>query len=86
MLEMIEPLVLTIPGIFVTLGAQIVAEIGDIGRFRSGASVAKYAGLNSGVSQSGEVRGQRVTHNEDGIALSQARRLACRRKRPQVRP
>lgn len=54
MLEAIEPLVLTIPGVSVTLGAQIVAEIGDIGRFRNGASVVKYAGLNSGVSQSGE--------------------------------
>lgn len=63
MLEMIEPLVLTIPGISVTLGAQIVAEIGDIGRFRSGASVAKYAGLNSGVSQSGkfEAKGSPIT-------------------------
>lgn len=66
MLEMIEPLVLTIPGIFVTLGAQIVAEIGDIGRFRSGASVAKYAGLNSGVSQSGkfEAKGSPITKTE----------------------
>lgn len=54
MLEAIEPLVLTIPGVSVTLGAQIVAEIGDIGRFKNGASVVKYAGLNSGVSQSGE--------------------------------
>lgn len=53
-LKAIEPLVLTIPGVSVTLGAQIVAEIGDIGRFGSGASVVKYAGLNSGVSQSGE--------------------------------
>lgn len=63
MLEMIEPLVLTIPGISVTLGAQIVAEIGDIGRFRSGASVAKCAGLNSGVSQSGkfEAKGSPIT-------------------------
>lgn len=63
MLEAIAPLVLTIPGISVTLGAQIVAEIGDIGRFRSGASVVKYAGLNSGVSQSGkfEAKGSPIT-------------------------
>lgn len=52
-LEKIEPLVLTIPGVSVTLGAQIVAEIGDATRFGSGASIVKYAGLNSGVSQSG---------------------------------
>lgn len=63
MLEAIAPLVLTIPGVSVTLGAQIVAEIGDIGRFRSGASVVKYAGLNSGVSQSGkfEAKGSPIT-------------------------
>lgn len=53
MLEAIEPLVLTIPGVSVVTGAQIVAEIGDIGRFKNGASVVKYAGLNSGVNQSG---------------------------------
>lgn len=55
-LKTIEPLVLTIPGISVVLGAQIVAEIGDIGRFKNGASVVKYAGLNSGVNQSGEFK------------------------------
>lgn len=38
LLELVEPLVLTIPGISYTTGAQIVAEIGDIGRFRSAAA------------------------------------------------
>lgn len=63
MLEAIEPLVLTIPGISVTTGAQIVAEIGDIRRFKNGASVVKYAGLNSGVNQSGgfEAKGSPIT-------------------------
>ncbi len=63
MLGAIEPLVLTIPGVSVTLGAQIGAEIGDIGRFRNGASVVKYAGLDSGVSQSGafEAKGSPIT-------------------------
>lgn len=49
----IEPLILTIPGISVVLGSQIVAEIGDVHRFKNAASVVKYAGLNSGVDQSG---------------------------------
>ena len=59
----IEPLILTIPGISVTLGAQIVAEIGDVRRFKSAASIVKYAGLNSGVSQSGkfEAEGEPIT-------------------------
>ena len=50
----IEPLVLTIPGVSLATGAQIVAEIGDISRFRSAAALVSYAGLNSSVSQSGQ--------------------------------
>lgn len=53
LLERIEPLVLTIPGISYTTGAQVVAEIGDISRFRSAAALVSYAGLNSSVNQSG---------------------------------
>lgn len=53
-LQQVEPLILTIPGISDTLGAQIVAEIGDIRRFKNAPAIVKYAGLNSGVSESGE--------------------------------
>ena len=53
-IEKIEPLILTIPGISHTLGAQIVAEIGDINRFHSAPAVVKYAGINPSISQSGE--------------------------------
>ncbi len=63
LLDRIEPLILTIPGVSVTLGAQIVAEIGDVRRFKNAASIVKYAGLNSGVSQSGqfEADGEPIT-------------------------
>lgn len=63
LLEMLEPLILTIPGISVVLGAQIVAEIGDVSRFKNAASIVKYAGLNSGVNQSGkfEAAGSPIT-------------------------
>ncbi len=63
LLERVEPLILTIPGVSVTLGSQIVAEIGDVSRFRNAASIVKYAGLNSGVSQSGkfEAKGSPIT-------------------------
>lgn len=54
LLELVEPLVLTIPGVSYTTGAQIVAEIGDAGRFRNAAALVSYAGLNSGVNQSGK--------------------------------
>ena len=54
LLARIEPNITTIPGVGTVTGAQIVAEIGDVKRFRSAASIVKYAGLNSGVDESGE--------------------------------
>ena len=54
LLDRVEPLVLTIPGVSYATGAQIVAEIGDIGRFRNAPALVSYAGLNSSVSQSGK--------------------------------
>ena len=53
-IEAVEPLILTIPGIGHTLGAQIVSEIGDVRRFHSAAAVVKYAGINPSISQSGK--------------------------------
>lgn len=78
MLEAIEPLALTVPGVSVTLGARIVAEIGDIGRFKNGASAVRYAGLNSGVSQSGEfeAKGSPITKTGSPY-LRRAVRLAA---------
>ena len=52
--EAVEPLVLTIPGIGHTLGAQIVSEIGDVRRFRNASAIVKYAGINPSISQSGK--------------------------------
>lgn len=62
-LERIEPLILTVPGVSVATGAQIVAEIGDVSRFKNAASIVKYAGINPGVSQSGrfEAKGSPIT-------------------------
>ena len=54
LLERVEPLVLTIPGVSYATGAQIVAEIGDVSRFRNAPALVSYAGLNSGVNQSGK--------------------------------
>lgn len=53
-LARVEPNITTVPGVSTTTGAQIVAEIGDVRRFKGAASVVKYAGLNSGVSESGK--------------------------------
>ena len=54
LLERVEPLVLTIPGISYTTGAQHGSEIGDVSRFRNAAALVSYAGLNSSVNQSGK--------------------------------
>jgi transposase len=54
LLEPVGPLVLAIPGISYTTGAQTVAEVGGMGRFRSASALVGYAGLNSSVNQSGK--------------------------------
>ena len=53
-LDAIEPLILTIPGIGYTIGAQIVSEIGDVNRFHNASSIVKYAGLNPSINESGK--------------------------------
>ena len=65
-LEKVEPNITTIPGISTTTGAQIVAEIGDVRRFRNAASIVKYAGLNSGVDESGKFSAQGVPITKHG--------------------
>lgn len=56
-------LLLTIPGIHFVIAAGIIAEIGDIGRFRTPQQLSSYAGLVSRVHQSGKsVRRGGITH------------------------
>ncbi len=66
LLARIEPNITTIPGVSTTTGAQIVAEIGDVRRFRSAASIVKYAGLNSGVDESGRFSAEGVPITKHG--------------------
>lgn len=63
LLGKVEPNITTIPGVSTTTGAQIVAEIGDVKRFRNAASIVKYAGLNSGVDESGK-------YSADGVPIT----------------
>lgn len=63
LLARVEPDITTIPGVSTTTGAQIVAEIGDVKRFRNAASIVKYAGLNSGVDESGK-------HSAEGVPIT----------------
>lgn len=83
LLESIEPLILTIPGVSHTTGAQIVAEIGDVSRFKNAAAIVSYAGINPSVSQSGkfELEGGSITKNGSPYlrrALYLAAQGACR--------
>lgn len=66
LLERIEPNITTIPGVSTTTGAQIVAEIGDVKRFKNAASIVKYAGLNSGVDESGKFSAEGVPITKQG--------------------
>lgn len=47
-------LLITMPGVDVTVALAILAALGDIGRFKDGNHVAAYLGLVPSVSQSGE--------------------------------
>ena len=53
-MDKIDSPILSIPGISYTLGAIIVAEIGDIRRFSSPAKLLAFAGLEPSVYQSGK--------------------------------
>ena len=66
LLAKVEPNITTLPGVSTTTGAQIVAEIGDVRRFKSAASIVKYAGLNSGVDESGKHSAQGVPITKHG--------------------
>lgn len=66
LLERVEPNITTIPGVSITTGAQIVAEIGDVKRFKNAASTVKYAGLNSGVDESGKFSAEGVPITKQG--------------------
>ena len=66
LLAKVEPNITTIPGVSTTTGAQIAAEIGDVRRFRNAASIVKYAGLNSGVDESGKFSAEGVPITKHG--------------------
>lgn len=66
LLARVEPNIATIPGVSTTTGAQIVSEIGDVKRFKNAASIVKYAGLSSGVDESGKFSAKGVPITKHG--------------------
>jgi transposase len=59
-LSALDSYLVTIPGIGSVLAASILAEIGDISRFATGAKLVAYTGIDPTVRQSGDFTG---THN-----------------------
>jgi len=83
-MDEINSVILTIPGISYTLGAIILAEIGDINAFDDPAKLLAFAGLEPGVSQSGNF----ISNNQKMVkrgskylrwAILQAARLTAMR-------
>ena len=75
----IQSPITTIPGIGCVLGAAILSEIGDIGRFSSPAKLQAYAGVDPSISDSGtsvSAPGHMVKHGSHYLrwALCQAAR------------
>ncbi|OUO92469.1 hypothetical protein B5F40_00795 [Gordonibacter sp. An230] len=66
LLAKLEPNITTVPGASTTTGAQIVAEIGNVRRFKGAASIVKYAGPSSGVDESGRFSAQGVPITKHG--------------------
>ena len=85
LLDEVEPLILTVPGVSYKLGAQIVAEIGDVKRFKNAAAIVKYAGINPSKSQSGTFEGEASHITKQGspylrraLYLAAMAQLKCR--------
>lgn len=59
-------LILSVPGVGPILGAAILGEIGDIGRFENAKKLRAYAGLDATVYQSGIFEGSRARVSKRG--------------------
>jgi len=66
LMEQLDTHITTIPGIGLVNGACIVAEIGDIDRFRSTKSLVAFAGLDPSVHESGEFQGTNSSVSKRG--------------------
>jgi transposase len=77
----------TIPGIGKTLGAVILGEIGDFGRFEKASQLVAFAGIDATVNQSGEFEGTNNRMSKRGSpylrrALFQAALVAATGRNP----
>jgi len=73
----VETTLTSLPGISTILAAAIIAEIGDIKRFKTSSQLVSFAGINPTVRQSGQFTGTRNRMSKKGspylrLALWQA--------------
>ena len=66
LLHEVAPQVLTVPGVSARLGAQIVAEVGDVSRFPSASHLVSFAGLDPVRCQSGDFEAPRSRISKKG--------------------
>ena len=60
------PCIMSIVGIGENLAARLIAELGDMSRFKSRRAIAAYAGLNPKIRQSGDVDGIHLAIEKKG--------------------
>ena len=87
LLDKMNSLITTIPGIGNITGSTILGEIGDIKRFSNPSKLAAYAGIDATVSQSGEYSSTNNKMSKRGSpylrkALFQSALVACLGKNP----
>ncbi len=58
--------IVSIPGIGENLAARIIAEMGDVSRFKSRRAITAYAGLNPKIRQSGDIDGTHLAISKKG--------------------
>lgn len=76
-MESVETTLTSLPGINTILAAAIIAEIGDIKRFKTSSQLVSFAGINPTVTQSGQFLGNKNKMSKKGspylrLALWQA--------------
>ena len=60
------PSIVSIVGIGENLAARLIAELGDLSRFKNRRALAAYAGLNPKIRQSGDVEGKHLKISKKG--------------------
>lgn len=82
-MDKINSPILSIPGISYRMGAMIIAEIGDFGRFDSSDKILAYAGLSPSTYQSGQLESSHSRMEKRGsrylrYALFNSAKFVCR--------